>query len=303
MGLFWAAQLVQGQPRQVCITIDDLPCTNCGDQQQALAINRKLLQTIQLYKVPAIGFVNEGRLYTHNKPDPTKVAVLRQWLDQGLELGNHTYSHIEINRASLAEYEQDVVKGEQISRPLLAQYGKELRYFRHPQLRTGPTADYKRQLDSLLRKHGYVTAPITMDNDDYIYAYCYDRASQRKDSLSMRLIASAYLSYMQQIVAHFERLSQEGLGYEVKQILLLHASQLNADHLQPLLNLFTDRGYRFVSLTEALTDKAYSLPEVHSPKGISWLERWLLAQGKAPNTQPAVSDDIMARFRADQATR
>ena len=146
-----ALQVATGQPRQVCITIDDLPCTNCADDQTALLVNQKLLQTIRSYKVPAIGFVNEGKLYNQQKPDPARVAILRQWLGNGLELGNHTYSHIEIDRSTVAQYEQDLVRGEQISRPLVAQYGKELRYFRHPQLRTGPTAEYKHKLDSVLR--------------------------------------------------------------------------------------------------------------------------------------------------------
>ena len=140
-----------------------------------------------------------------------------------------------------------------------------------------------------------------MDNDDYIYAYCYAKASQRKDSVAMRLIATDYLTYMQGIITHYERLSTEGLGYEVRQILLLHANQLNADHLEALLALFTNRGYSFVSLETALKDKAYALPEAHSTRGISWIERWMIAQGKKATAQPAVSDELMARFRADQA--
>lgn len=298
-----ALQAATGQTRQVCITIDDLPCTNCADDQIALLVNQKLLQTIHSYKVPAIGFVNEGKLYNQQKPDPTRVAILRQWLGNGLDLGNHTYSHIDINRSTLAEYERDLVRGEQISRPLLAQYGKELRYFRHPQLRTGPSAGYKHKLDSVLRKHRYLTAPVTMDNDDYIYASCYAKVSARKDSVAMRLIATDYLTYMQRIIAHYERLSKEGLGYEVRQILLLHANQLNADYLGELLALFTNRGYSFVSLEAALKDKAYALPEAHSARGISWIERWMIAQGKVPTAQPAVSDELMARYRADQTSK
>jgi hypothetical protein len=40
------------------------------------------------------------------------------------------------------------------------------------------------------------------------------------------------------------------------------------------------RGYRFISLQDALTDKAYASPDTFTgPAGISWLDRWALTRG------------------------
>lgn len=78
-------------------------------------------------------------------------------LDAGLELGNHTYSHIWIDQAPLAAYKEDVIRGETVIRKLLAAKGMTLRYFRHTQLRTGPTVEYKRALEEFLAARGYVS--------------------------------------------------------------------------------------------------------------------------------------------------
>ncbi|NUO83097.1 polysaccharide deacetylase, partial [candidate division KSB1 bacterium] len=41
------------------------------------------------------------------------------------------------------------------------------------------------------------------------------------------------------------------------------------------------RGYAFVSLEEALRDEAYRTEDTYTgPAGISWLQRWAMAQGK-----------------------
>ena len=87
-------------------------------------------------------------------------------------------------------------------------------------------------------------------------------------------------------VEHFERLSRDFLGYEVKQTLLLHANALNADHFGRLAAMLRARGYRFISLSEALIDPAYALPEAQSPRGLSWLHRWMLAKGLPVREEP-----------------
>jgi len=61
------------------------------------------------------------------------------------------------------------------------------------------------------------------------------------------------------------------------------------------------RGYKFITLEEALTDEAYELPEVQSNRGLSWLHRWMLAKGlemKEEPTQPAFINEL---FRETQS--
>src|SRR4051794_22948673 len=94
--------------RQIAITIDDLPVVSTRtDLRNRQLITRKLLAQIQRQRVPAIGFVNENKLYSGEKVDEQQVDLLRSWLDAGLDLGNHTYSHRSLNTISLEEYEAD----------------------------------------------------------------------------------------------------------------------------------------------------------------------------------------------------
>src|SRR4026207_981078 len=80
--------------RTIAVTIDDLPVVSTRrDIKNRQEITQKLLGPIKKAKVPAIGFVNENKLYADGKRDEKQVDLLRMWVDAGLELGNHTFSH------------------------------------------------------------------------------------------------------------------------------------------------------------------------------------------------------------------
>ena len=274
------ASPVAAADRQIALTFDDLPGTRSRD------VNDRIIAKLAAHRAPAIGFVNESKLGGGREVDPERVAALRRWLDAGLELGNHTYSHVSIDRASFEEYRDDLIRGEVVTSRLLRERGKRLEYFRHPQLRTGPTEEYRRKLNALLTQRGYTTAPVTIDNDDYIYAHAYDRAKARNDRALMREIATSYIDYMERVFVHFENVSRDFLGYEPRQVLLLHANEINGDHLDKLLAMMKRRGYRFITLREALQDRAYRLPDAQAQTGLSWIHRWMLAKGQSIRPEP-----------------
>ena len=84
---------------------------------------------------------------------------------------------------------------------------------------------------------------------------------------------------MEQVVRFYEDQSRQLFGREIPQVLLLHAYALNADHLDRLLSLLRDRGYRFVSLEEVLADPAYDSEDAYvGPGGITWLHRWAISR-------------------------
>jgi ketosteroid isomerase-like protein/peptidoglycan/xylan/chitin deacetylase (PgdA/CDA1 family) len=288
--------LAHAQKYKVAITIDDLPCAYCRTTEEQQEVMEKLTWTLKEYNAPAIGFVNEGKLYDDKELISSRVEVLDDWLKAGFDLGNHTYSHISIDRAGVQEYESDLLKGEKITRPLMLENGKQLKYFRHTQLRTGPTTEYKEQLDAVLKKHEYKVAPVTFDNDEYIYGYCYHKARLAGDSASMRLIAYQYIDHMKQIFWHYKSLSKKMFDRNIAQVLLIHANELNADHLHHILDLLKADQYAFVDLDEALADDAYQLPEASSKRGLSWFLRWQLARGEEITEHPSASDKMQQYF-------
>ena len=281
--------------RYVAFTFDDLPSTH---DHASKYIIEHLTEKLLKYKVPAIGFVNEIKLYRDGKPVQAQISLLEHWLDSGFDLGNHSYSHISIDKATLAEYKADVLRGEKTTKKLLNERDKNLKYYRHTQLRTGPSLEIKKELEEFLTAHGYTVAPVTLDNNEYIFAGIYHKAKLKDDSVMMKTIGAAYLRYMETVVMHFEKLSVDFLGYEVKQILLLHANTLNADYLSELLQMFTNRNYEIISLDAALQDPAYQLEDVPVKKGLSWLHRWMLAKGLDIKEEPGEPEAIAELFKS-----
>lgn len=292
--LFSIITFSQKNGREVAITFDDLPATH-GDYAKYKYITDNLLAKLKAEKIPAIGFVNERKLFVSGEMDK-RTALLKQWLDDGHDLGNHTFSHIFIDNATFEQYAEDLMRGETVTKMLLAEKGKTLKYYRHTQLRTGPTEEYRQKLNEFLTKRGYRVAPVTIDNNDYIFAVVYMRAKEKGDKALQEKIAVGYIEYMEKIFEHFENLSQEFLGYEVKQTLLLHANEINADHFDKLAVMLKKRGYKFITLDEALKDKAYKLPEAQSRRGLSWLHRWLLAKGLKMKEEPGEPEWINRLF-------
>lgn len=268
--------------RTVAVTIDDLPVVSTRrDLESRQNITRKLLSHITKAKIPAIGFVNENKLYAGDKRDDVQVALLRMWTAAGLELGNHTFSHRSLNAIPLADYQADLLKGEAITKELLAERGKKIRFFRHPFLQTGRTMDAKAGFDAFLSQNGYTIAPITFDNADYIFSRAYDIAFDRGDKKLMKEVGNAYVPYMERKLDYWERQSVKLLGREMSQTLLIHANFINSDYLDDLARMFKRRGYRFVQLESALQDDAYRLPDTYTgPAGISWLHRWAREKGR-----------------------
>ena len=286
-----------GQTKTVAITIDDLPVvstrTDIGNRRE---ITKKLLTHLTDAKVPAIGFVNEGKLYTNGKRDEQQVDLLRMWLDAGFDLGNHTYSHRSVNKIGLKAYEDDILKGETITKALLEGKSRKLRFFRHPFLLTGKSPDTKAGLSSFLAEHGYTIAPITLDDEDYVFSRAYDVAFDRGDKTLMKEVGNAYSPYMESKVEYWERQAVKLFGREIAQTLLIHANFINSDYLDDLIRMFRKRGYQIVDLDTALKDEAYRLPDTFTgDAGISWLHRWAIEKGPGfivPN-EPKVPDFVL----------
>ncbi len=272
----------QKTPRFIAVTIDDLPVVSTRtDLKTRQEITRKLLAHIKKAKIPAIGFVNENKLYKNDKRDDAQVDLLRSWLSANLELGNHTFSHVNIANVSLEQYEADILKGEIITKELLDAKGFKIRFFRHPYLWTGLDLETKANLGAFLGEHGYTIAPVTIDNSDWIFARAYDNAFDKGDKKLMKQIGAAYVPYMEAKADYWERQSVKLLGREIKQILLIHANFINSDYLGDIAKMFKKRNYDFVTLDNALKDEAYKLPDTFVKRnGISWIHRWTLAKGR-----------------------
>jgi peptidoglycan/xylan/chitin deacetylase (PgdA/CDA1 family) len=276
--------------RTVAITYDDLPGIVLRNRLETLTdVNAGLLRVLTEFNVPAIGFVNEGKLDVPGERE-ARTALLTRWLDAGLALGNHTYSHRGLTNTLLAEYQADVLKGEEVTRPMVEARGGAFEFFRHPMTQTGPTREVRDGFERFLAEHGYRIAPFTIEDADYIFARVYDVALEAGDVEQAARIRHAYLEHQTSKFVFFEQLSIDTFGREIPQILLVHVNRLNADVAAESYQRMTARGYRFVSLEVALNDEAYRTPDGYVGRfGPSWLHRWRVGLGK-PNRLPEEGD-------------
>lgn len=275
------AQTAAGAGRRVAITLDDGPVVGEGrDLTRFQSVTAGLIEALAAEKVPATVFINERQLHVPGERD-ARVAVLSRWLEAGFELGNHTYSHPDLNRTPLWQYQDDIIRGEVVMRALLAERSGALQWFRHPFLHTGATLEIRRALDSFVAERRYRIAPVTVDYADYAFNGVYNRLLRAGDQSLAEKVRQAYEEQVDIGFHHFEKFSGEVLGYELPQILLIHCNALNAVSLPATIARLRARGYSFVSLAEAMTDPAYQRPDDYvGPGGLSWLRRWAMAMGK-----------------------
>src|SRR5258708_39941571 len=120
--------------------------------------------------------------------EPASEPVLEEWRDAGFPLGNHAWSHMNLNTASLEAWEADVLKNE----PLLEKYaaGSDWHWLRYPYLAEGDTPEKRAAAREFLAARHYRIAAVTMSFGDYIWNEPYARCAAKKDTGAIKHLKS-----------------------------------------------------------------------------------------------------------------
>jgi peptidoglycan/xylan/chitin deacetylase (PgdA/CDA1 family) len=258
------------QRAQVAITVDDLPVH--GDLPSTMTrseITKKFIEAFKAKGVPGVyGFVNAKNI----DGDPENAGVLKMWADSGLALGSHTFSHIDLNSASVQEFEDEIVVNEAVLQGLMG--ARDWHWFRYPFLHEGDTLEKRRAIRKYLADHGYKIAQVTLDFGDYAWNNPYARCVAKQDTQSIEWLKSSYLNTAKEDIALDRKLSVMLFGRDIKYVLLLHIGALDSIMLPDLLDLFKKQGFDFISLEEAQKDPAYqSDPDAALLHGGTFLEQ------------------------------
>jgi len=265
------------QPRSVALTFDDLPLVGQGGAEEAARVNHAILTALARHHAPAVAFVIEQGV---ERIGPAQArAILREWLEQGQDLGNHTFSHASLNAITVEQFRDEVIRGEASIGPLLGEFGSRPRYFRFPYNQTGDTREKHDAAAAFLTARGYTVGVCTIDNMDWEFARAYDAALVRNDSATARKLEAAYLGYTADEIDYYGGLHKKIFGREIPQVMLQHANRLNAAMMEQVLALFEEREYRFVTLEKAQADPAYRTPEGVTSYGQMWGYRWANSLG------------------------
>ncbi|MEO8027669.1 MAG: polysaccharide deacetylase family protein, partial [Bryobacteraceae bacterium] len=217
--------------KRIAITIDDLPYAGVSRTlDTARSANQRMLSALKDAKAPAIGFVNEKWVQVQGERD-ARTAILDQWLDAGLLLGNHTFSHADLQTMDLAAYEDEVIHGEVITRERMRASGHSRFYFRFPFNHTGGTTEKRAAFGQFLESRGYTLAPFTVEHSDYWFDALYETLLARGDPDQAEKVRLAYLDYLPVVLDYFEKLSHSYFGRDISQIFLIHVNEINARSL------------------------------------------------------------------------
>ncbi len=270
----------------VAITIDDLPWVGALPPGETRAdATGRLLAALGEHDAPATGFVNCGRV----RPE---APVLRLWLAAGMELGNHTAEHLDLNRASLDAWIADARSCHAFVQELT---GRPVVYFRYPYLHRGPTPERYTAARDALDAMGSPIAPVTIDTSDWILAAAYADALRAGDGVRAEAIGRALVEHVARQARHYREVAREKVGRDVAHVLLLHANALEADYIDEVLERLRAEGFRFVPLEDALEDPVYDRADDYiGPEGLSWLYR----MEPATPEMAAWDDEEAARLRA-----
>jgi peptidoglycan-N-acetylglucosamine deacetylase len=299
------AQQPPAKTRTMAVTIDDLPWNHQGEGTGFLDAARRgtdaMLTALRVHHVPTVSVVNEDKLGAPASDEyAARVALLKQWVDAGHVLGNHGYSHRDANALTAEAYLADIAKGDAVTRELMRRRRPYTLFFRHPYTHTGDTLEKRDAISRGLTARGYTVMPHTIENADWLFNVPYVKA----DASGRARLLESYLAHTAAATAFAEVKAAELFGRDdVPQTLLIHTLALNADALDALLTMLEGRGYRFITLDEAMRDKAYATPDVYVGKtGPSWLLRWSRSMAPASNfrADPEVPDWVSALYQAAQ---
>lgn len=234
------------QENEIAITIDDLPFVGSGTstpgnlkrtQDRFMAIVKTLVDN----QVPATGFAIGGAV-AKNEWD-----LLQAFRDQGLTIGNHTYTHRSLNGVSAEKYISDIERADTTLAPVMT----EPKYFRYPYLAEG-SGEKREKVHEYLAAHQYTIAPVTVDSKDYEFNAQFYRIPYRNRATSIKTFKKRYLAFIWKQTLRAEQKAKKVEGQPVKQILLIHANLLNSLVLQDIIDMYRNNGYKFISLADAL---------------------------------------------------
>jgi peptidoglycan-N-acetylglucosamine deacetylase len=256
--------VTSARAQQIAFTWDDLPAHSAlPPAETRVEIGRKLIAAMKEAHLPPVyGFVN-GNL---TEQEPLSTPMLKEWRDAGFHLGNHTWSHVNLNQHSLAEWEADILKNEALLQSYMG--SEDWHWLRYPNLAEGDTPEKREGARKFLAEHGYKIAAVTMSFGDYLYNGPYARCVAKNDAASISKLEKSYLAAADATINYTRAMSKALYGRDIPYVLLMHVGALDARMLPRLLKLYRDKGFRFISLQEAEKDPFYkndldlSLPPV-----------------------------------------
>lgn len=238
----------------IALTFDDLPAA--GELPAGMTRVQIATQITGELKAAHLegtyGFVNGVKL--ENNPDAR--AALHVWVDAGMNIGSHTWSHPGLPKVTAEAYIENIQKNE----PTLAEFGQQhdWKWFRYPFLWEGETLAKRHAVRTWLFSHGYHVAQVTLDFEDYAWNSAYSRCLAKNDTADLQWLHDSYLANATEYILLGREEQIIAFGHEIPNVLLMHETAFTTHMLPELIELLSKQGFQFAPIAQVESDPAFS---------------------------------------------
>jgi len=278
------AAAASAQAQSLAITMDDGPNVESTPRMSAAERNEAILGAFAKHHVQAALFVTSG----FGANTPQGLPLLQAWSKAGHAIGNHTVTHPDLEKVSLAEYQREVLECDRL---ISTQPGYQ-KWLRFTYLREGNTPAKIDGMRNFLREQGYRNAHVSIDTSDWRLNEKLVEVLKKNPDADVSAIRTAYLAHIRQRVLAYRELSQQLQGRDIAQVLLMHHNLLNAMWLDDVLSEIEGMGWKIIPPAQAFADPVYRLEPVRKAAGQSLLLSLgrTLGLGQMPGGERLVDD-------------
>jgi peptidoglycan/xylan/chitin deacetylase (PgdA/CDA1 family) len=268
--------------QKLAITMDYLPLngilppgvTRTETARDVVAILKKR------HVPPVYGFINAQRL----EGNPDGAEALKLWA-AAEPVGNHTYSHMDLEQNSAEAFEREIDENEPVLELLKldspgGSANDDWHCLRYPYLHEGDTVEKRRAVRAYLKTRGYQIAQVTLDWEDYMWNTAYTRCVEKNDAKSIEWLRTSYLSTASDFLDLGREQAKLIYGREINYVLLMHLGAFSSAILPDALDLLKKKGFKLVTLQEAESDSIYQGdPDVGLHDAGTLLDQWMQVKG------------------------
>ncbi len=251
--------------QSIAFTFDDGPRLNQTPILTPAQRNQALLDVLAKHQIKAALFVTTG--YGADKPEG--LALARAWGQAGHAVGNHTVSHLNLEKSSvtLAQYQKEVLDCDAVISALPG-YQK---WFRFTYLREGNNPEKRDGMRAFLKAKNYMNAYVSLDTSDWRLDDKLAEVVAKNPKADLSSIKNIYLAHIWQRAQSYRDLSKKLQGRDIAQVILLHHNLINALWLSDIIEMFKDKGWTIVSPDVAFADPIYQFQPTSYVTGQSLL--------------------------------
>jgi peptidoglycan/xylan/chitin deacetylase (PgdA/CDA1 family) len=286
----YSQELARGR---IAFTFEKLPAMSPMGFWTPREISNQILRVLEEENIQAIGFVVQEKI----DDDPGSIVVLDDWLKKGQLLGNNTYSYVDFNEISERDFLQHIADGQKSIRQASLPTRIPYRHFRFPMLHEGNSESKKKNLYKRLQNADYKIIQATVIPTDFEFNHVLAQVEEQDGPLES--LRELYLEHFLRCLEYSESQSEKVFGSQIAQILRLHMGISTAQFFPDVIRLLKEKGYRFISVAEAMSDPLYSTEENYFGElGLSFIDKVAATQGKEfdPDTNSITRSEIRRRL-------